>query len=226
MPPARLIAGAAFAFAMALAPAASAISVTAYRFDSSPVMSDGQGSLGFTFKTNAALCHDRCRIFRLGYYDDGVGGFLTPHEVGVFQGDGMSGPGPLLASTTVGSGSSPGPNSFRYSTIKGLPLQDGVSYTIAGLSPAAGANDPWVLGGPSETTGFRTALVWIGPDAGRFSFGSPTLVDPSQHVGDYNFYAVNFILGTPEPAAWAMMLAGLGMVGAVARSRRRHALAA
>ncbi|MBZ4119981.1 PEPxxWA-CTERM sorting domain-containing protein, partial [Escherichia fergusonii] len=39
-----------------------------------------------------------------------------------------------------------------------------------------------------------------------------------------NVYADNFTYegrGVPEPATWAMMIAGFGLAGAAARSRRR-----
>lgn len=48
-----------------------------------------------------------------------------------------------------------------------------------------------------------------------------------QAAGDTAFFTAsgNFTEGVPEPAAWAMMLVGLGGLGAILRSQRRRAAA-
>ncbi|MGA9868965.1 MAG: VPLPA-CTERM sorting domain-containing protein [Acetobacteraceae bacterium] len=201
-------------------PAASA-EAAAYSFTSAPVAVDTQLSLGFTFTANTTF-----NVTSLGYYDDLGDGFLTAHDVGIFQGDGASGPGPLLASTTLAAGTSGtlGPNDFRYQAIAPLTLTAGQTYTIAGLSPNVGVNDAWVYGGPSEVTGFSVDPdITIPLDAARYIYFPPggVLTDPSDHFSDYQFYAVNFNGPTaiPEPAALALLLVGMGGLAAAKRKR-------
>jgi PEP-CTERM motif len=237
--------------AVALATAASLVASVAsahvfngvgypvYGFTESPIAQDTQLSLGFTFTVTAPTV-----IIGLGYWDQNGDGFLTPHEVGIFLGDGADGPGPLLVSTVLAAGKSGvlvaggawadpamAPSGFRYQQTTALMLVPGQSYTIAGLSPNLdpAENDPWVYGGPSETNGFRfggaltTGLgyaknIAIGPDAARYAYDTPTLTDPSLHYSDYQFYAVNMI-AAPEPTTWTMMLLGFAGLGYL---RSRH----
>jgi hypothetical protein len=196
---------------------ASAEASVAYTFTSSPISYDTQLSLGFTFTANVNF-----DVTSLGYYNYLGTGFLTPHEVGIFSGDGGFAAGPLLASTTLASGTSGtlGPNDFRYQAITPLALVAGDTYTIAGFSPNISGNDPWVYGGPSETTGFSVnPNITIPLNAARYTYDSGVLLDPSSHYADYQFYAVNFngpVSTIPELSTWAMMLcgfAGLGLAG-------------
>ena len=69
---------------------ANAEAAVAYTFTTSPISYDTQLSLGFTFTANVNF-----DVTSLGYYNGLPGGFLTPHEVGIFAGDGAVGPGPL-----------------------------------------------------------------------------------------------------------------------------------
>lgn len=211
---------AAVLLAAASLPAAKA-EAAAYAFTTAPTAVDTQLSLGFTFTANTTF-----NVTSLGYYDDLGDGFLTAHDVGIFQGDGASGPGPLLASTTLAAGTSGtlGANDFRYQAIAPLTLIAGQTYTIAGLSPNIGTNDAWVYGGPSEVTGFSVNPdITIPLDAARFIYLPPggVLTDPSDHFSDYQFYAVNFNGPTsiPEPAALALLLVGIGGLAAAKRKR-------
>jgi hypothetical protein len=218
-----LLADAATIATLALAGAAQA--VPAYTFTTAPTAIDSQLSLGFVFTANADLT-----VNSLAYYDDGGDGFLTAHQVGIYQGDGQAGPGALLATTTLAAGLSGvlGANDFRYQSIDPLHLLAGQTYTIAGLSPNQSGNDPWVYGGPGTFTGFVTdPLVSVGPDSARFTYNpGASLVDPSDHFGDYDIYAVNFDVsstgGVPEPETWALMLLGFVAAGAALRSARRR----
>ena len=173
---------------------------------------DTQLSLGFVFTANTSF-----NVTSLGYYDYQGDGFLTAHEVGIFSSSGT-----LLASTTLAAGTSGvlGPNDFRYQAISPLALVAGDAYTIAGLSPNLSGNDPWIYGGPSETTGFSfNPDITIPLNAARYLYYPGGLVDPPDHYADYQFYAVNFngpVSNVPEPSTWAMILlgfAGLGVAG-------------
>jgi hypothetical protein len=189
-------------------------------------------TLGFTFSVNQTLT-----VTSLGFYDDNGDGFISPHEVGLFAGDGLAGPGPLLGVTTLAAGQSGtlGANDFRYQAITPVTLIAGQSYTVAGLSPNyATANDAFVYGGPSEIDGFSVS-PWINiiPGDTRFAFDTPSLVDPNLvFSNEFEVYAVDFdgpgliapaLRGpAPEPATWAMLLMGFGGVGGVLRRSRRN----
>jgi len=202
---------------------ANAEASVAYTFTTSPISYDTQLSLGFTFTANVNF-----NVTSLGYYNYLGTGFLTPHEVGIFAGDGGVAAGPLLASTTLAAGTSGtlGPNDFRYQTISPLSLVAGDTYTIAGLSPNTSGNDPWIYGGPGETTGFSVNPdITIPLNAARYLYFPGGLVDPPDHCCDYQFYAVNFTASTvPEPSTWAMILLGFAGLGVAGYSRAKVAV--
>jgi hypothetical protein len=203
------------AAAFSLAPGSVRADAYAYSFATASVSLDSQSlSLGFIFTANANVT-----VTALGYYDNLLAGFLTAHDVGIFSGNGGSGPGPLLASTTLAEGPSGtlGPDNFRYNPITPLNLVAGQQYTIAGLSPDA--LDAWVYGGPNEYTGFSVnPLITIGPNAALFN-ESASLTDPSMHFSDYQFYAVNFTAAVPDPIAGVPgPIAGAGLPGLILAS--------
>lgn len=216
--------GATVALAAAAPHAANADGGPAYTFTTAPVSAQGDLSLGFTFTANVNF-----DVTSLGYYDDQANGngFLSPHEVGIFAGDGADGPGALLASTTLAAGTSGtlGPNDFRYQAITLLALVAGDTYTIAGVSGSP--VDPWIYGGPSEVTGFAVNPdVTIPVNAARYLYTSAGLVDPPDHYSDYQFYAVNFngpVSSVPEPSTWAMILLGFAVLGVAGYRRSKVA---
>ena len=55
-----------------------------------------------------------------------------------------------------------------------------------------------------------------------FDTGTLSLVNASgtQLLGNLQFFEQNNIAGVPEPAAWALMIAGFGLVGSMVRRRR------
>ena len=66
----------------------------AYYFNTLPISHDSQLSLGFQFTTN-----NQITLTSLGYFDEWGKGFLTPHEVGIFNALGT-----LLTSTILSAG--------------------------------------------------------------------------------------------------------------------------
>ncbi len=69
--------------------------------------------------------------------------------------------------------------------------------------------------GPIDTLeSYVSGGSYIGPGSGNFAVWDDFTFDSSPAVG-----------GVPEPASWAMLIAGFGLVGAAARRRRRSVAA-
>ena len=81
--------------------------------------------------------------------------------------------------------------------------------TIASFSPAA-------TGWTARTTGTFTALG----SSGTLTFAAPLLCCDNDAGIDHITLNGGGATGVPEPAAWALMLVGLGGLGAAARARR------
>ena len=214
-----LAAGAALC-SMLLSGAALAGDIPAYDFDGAPTSLDSALSLGFSFTTTAAAT-----ITSLGYYDDGGDGFATAHEVGVFDSEGN-----LLASADLSAGTGDQLiGQFRYASITPLRLAAGQTYVIAATTH--GSADAWAYGNayPADATVsdfHTTAPIAITANSALFLYQDDnSLRNPTDHFSNYTFYAgPNFLLGVPEPASWALMLGGFGLIGAALRSRKRAAV--
>jgi hypothetical protein len=103
---------------------------------------------------------------------------------------------------------------------------------ITGLSPYASADQQFFAAGPvyftvgglsfSDTTNVSYNFTSFPDNANRIT---NTTIDP-EGDGDPTPYALTSISVTavPEPATWAMMLVGFGMIGFGLRSRRKQSV--
>src|SRR6185437_4831895 len=88
----------------------------AYFFEAAPVTNDSRLTIGFQFRTLETVS-----VSALGYYDDGGDGLLTPHNVGIFDSNGV-----LQAATFLTSGTTtPLVGQFRYQDITPVLLPAG-----------------------------------------------------------------------------------------------------
>jgi hypothetical protein len=196
---------ATLAVSACLASPAAFADTAAITFDSiSNVGSGSSWTLGFEFLANADLT-----VTKLGSWTQGVG--TTPVTVGLWDASGN-----LLASASVTT-SSTTDGQFSFTDISAVSLTAGqnyyvgsIGYTYYGWAPvnaASGAEityvqDAWVSGGttlafPSSTEGFTT-------------------------LGTSGFYGANLeyiTAAVPEPSTYAMLLAGLGLIGFAARRK-------
>jgi Domain of unknown function (DUF4082)/PEP-CTERM motif len=214
----KTLAKASIVAAIALVTPIAAHAASAYEFATAPISFDSQLSLGFAFTTNSAFS-----VTHLGYFDHLGDGFLTDHEVGIFDTAGT-----LLVSTLLGSGTGDALSGhFRYKSISPFALAAGQNYVIAATT--YGPSDPWAYGNtPSTITGFTVdPSISISSNASLYNYqGDNILRKPGFSIG-YTVYAgPNFLSAAipgavPEPASWALMFGGFGLVGAAMRRRQR-----
>jgi hypothetical protein len=92
----------------------------------------------------------------------------------------------------------------------------------AGVSMMSLAPQPGVLDGGDFTLDFSgNASATAQGIAGTLPGGLPFNVWSGASIGLYSMELTVFVSPVPEPGTWAMLLAGLGITGMVARRRRR-----
>lgn len=175
----------------------------------SPQGSGGAFTMGFAFTASAGTF-----VNGLGAYDNNSDGFPAPMTVGLWNGAGT-----LLLQTTVGSGDLL-VNSFRYALLPSYELQAGTTYVV-GAFRYAGSGETYAtgFGGGTAAPGITTLDARYN-DSGSFAF-------PNIAVGTNGYFGANALVGSqvvtqsgvPEPATWAMMIGGFGLVGGALRRR-------
>lgn len=173
---------------------------------------DNTRMLGFQFSVSAPVT-----ISALGWFDHLQDGLAREHAVGVWN----AGSQALLGSTVVRAGTLDAlQGHFRWSQLQqSLQLLPGVTYRIAGLDIGLGGDahvwdanigfDVHVTGFAADPRFVLTAGNGIGGLAQQFGF-------PGQTIGDARSVQMgpNLMLApVPEPAAWVMLLLGLGALG-------------
>ena len=176
-------------------------------------MSGFTGELSFTYGMLAAMVPGTVKYTFLGSEAGYTNYFGTSSTVN-FENHGVSSIGANFSQNVTGIGA---PLDFRFSTSTVSP-----AYTVAN-------------GQPPSPSGYG-----YGPDQGVFGIVGPTRVgnvaydslliynDPVAG-GDHDYndmvIGVNFTAAVPEPETYAMLLAGLGLLGAVARRRKQQPIA-
>jgi hypothetical protein len=104
------------------------------------------------------------------------------------------------------------------------------AFNLASTFNAAAGSTYWLGIHAGAVGNFnRDDIYWVstgsnGTLAGNESFGG-TLTNWASNGAEHAFYLDGARLaGIPEPAAWAMMLAGFGLVGAAMRRRQKVAV--
>ena len=139
---------------------------------------------------------------------------------GLFFGEALVGSGTL---TTNGVSQVSSLNGYTYQTITGITGTFNGSQ-ITGLANVTGSNNLFYLTGPffvdGNGLGFSTAAgsavnLFVTTDT-RYRVNAGGL-----STGFVTASASAAIAAVPEPATWAMMIGGFGVIGAAARRRRR-----
>jgi hypothetical protein len=157
-------------------------------------------TLGYEFVVAAPVT-----VNALAYYNY-VG---TPsHEVGLWDSSGN-----LLVSAAVMSTDTL-IGSFLYHPIDPVALQSGSRYVVGGLN----LGGEWVLSASSIQT--ASGIQYL---QNRYSGSSSSLTYPTSTFSgeDYGYFGGSIgIAPVPEPETYAMMVAGIGLIGCMARRRK------
>jgi len=149
---------------------------------------------------------------------------------------------PIVGTGTFDAGTDLSPGTYDLTSLPGFSLHfqflDGSSFdTPAIVTPLTGAAVRITdIGGGIERL-FFTEGSGAGQDGGPFS-GALDLENGSSLSFEPSFFGGNFLYikapfagryealssWAPEPASWAMMLGGFGMIGGAMRARRKAAL--
>ena len=169
-------------------------------------------TLGYSFNVTSTVTIDG-----LGILDVGADGLNNTHQVGLWNGSGT-----LIASTTVGPGSSnaeasaSGAGDFVYSNISDLTLVSG-DYTVGALYQI-GDTDPVVFNASGIFSNDANVtygdLQWINTG----SFQEPTNSGSSNDR--YFGPGIHIASQVPEPGILALL--GLGLIGFKIAKQRKH----
>jgi hypothetical protein len=156
-------------------------------------------NLGMVFKANSNI-----DATALGFYD--IPDLTGPEDLSLYNSS-----GDLLAFVVVDPTTAPLTSDYFFEPISPVALTKGQTYTVA-----AQVNDnPWQFGTLAPTSPQITFLN------DSYVYGSssafPTLTGGSGPA----YFGPNLTFAVPEPATWAMMLLGVGMIGAGLRLARR-----
>ena len=138
---------------------------------------------------------------------------------------------PLLgqpANTPPGNNVSGGLKQFVNATITSTAIQ-GIYQFDAKVAPGwniVAGTEYWLTTGNFQN-GWNWAQALGGPTIGSENFNAhnstgPGCLDGGPHCGPWNDLHTDFSfqVGVPEPASWAMLITGFGVVGLAARRRR------
>ncbi len=160
----------------------------------------------------------------LGLFDFGANGLAEDHQIALWKSDTS-----LLALTTIkadGSNSTPvastsADGNWRSTPITSLKLTAG-DYVV-GASYAASSADTFMKGATASTI---KGVTWDEYRGGKGTAFPPTFTGE----GGNGFFGPNLFIAAappvPEPKTYAMLMAGLGLLGLIARRRRKSLNAA
>jgi hypothetical protein len=163
---------------------------------------DGPWTLGYTFTADTPLS-----VTALGAFDWEHDGFATSHEVGLWDENGN-----LLASTAVASGDTL-VGDFRYKAISSVTLAAGNVYYVGASN--FGTGDSYAYAGSVNTPWGVTFLSSAYIQSNGLEF--PPYLSGMQP----GYFGGNLLVApVPEPETYAMLAAGLALVGLASRRKQ------
>jgi hypothetical protein len=175
-------------------------------FTNAPVAHDSQLTLGFVFTTNSDV-----KVTSLGYYDEDQDGFLTNHEVGIYDSNGQ-----LLTSVVLNAGSGSHLDGlYRYRAITPITLLANETFIIAGTT--GGFADGFAFGTSATISNFVVdPNITVAADASRYLYQNDNILRMPVDAFGYTIYGgPNFngrtdeVSSVPEPGTAAFTLGAL-----------------
>ena len=178
----------------------------AFEFDDPQfIVNDGNWNFGINFRADQNL-----QVDALGYFWD-TGYSTAAHHVALFSADGVK-----LADTIVDASDALSGH-FRYSPISAVTLTAGTSYRVVGAS----AGDYFFYDAVNFSS--HPGITYLGNVYSGLS-GSTALFDlVPQGGGDTlngDWGPTLSVSPVPEPSTYALLLAGLGLMGVMRNVRR------
>ncbi|MEQ1547464.1 MAG: PEPxxWA-CTERM sorting domain-containing protein [Chakrabartia sp.] len=167
-------------------------------------------TVGFTFSTSSNLS-----VTALGWFAQN-GAVNASHQVGVWNAAGT-----LLGSATVAPGVPVGAD-FLFTSLTPFTLASGQQYFIGGRD-LINDGDSYVTSVSGLTVSPQITFLGSAVSTRGSGFAFPSSINNITTGGRFgpNFEFTDLGTGAvPEPATWAMMLAGFGMIGGAMRSRK------
>ena len=210
-----LLAGLAAAALVALAAPASADTAT---YNASAGLAGNQnwyGTLGLDFTVSSG---SEIQVTSLGTFDNGADGISNDINVGIFNRTTGAFVTPVL--NLNGTANPTGAAYVFRSLVTSIVLGAG-SYQLGSWGYNLGSDTNYNNSGPGGPVTFDSlggVLTATGTEYSTSAGSLATIPDNGTTRYGAGSFTANVV---PEPAAWAMMLVGLGGIGVVSRTRRR-----
>ena len=199
----------AVASMLAATPATAATAIEGFNGGSSFTGFSTDETVGFKFKANGTL-----KVLRVGWYN-ASGTVNASHQIGIWDAAGT-----LLGSATVTPGAT-GTSLFRYTDITQFFLTSGQDYFIGGRD-LIGDGDSYVTSVSNLVTNPNVSFLGSAVSANGSGFAFPDRINTITTGGRFGPNFEFSVAGVPEPATWAMLILGFGVIGGAMRSARRQ----
>lgn len=205
------------AAAASLAALAFAVPASAALVYDTPLTTPGNQAYTSTVSMNF-IVNTTTAFNQLGVFDAGANGIVGTVSVGVYDANTMLSVSPIATFTNFANS-----NSYAVQTVSTFVLAPG-NYQLAAWGFGNSDNNYNSSGAPSLIT-FNSLGGRLTANGVAYSVGAPGSFATILEAPDTR-YGAGTLGAVPEPATWAMLITGFGLVGFSARRRRVTAVAA